>query len=145
MSLPPGLVRLDDAPGQWVFDRADVLARAVPSSERTIRALLSVVISARQDVGRDGTTLVQAVDAQLRRLKGDLPAPCWSQFIAEKRATYACVPGLVRPRCGHLAGRLYLAGDYTYAGFPATLEAAVRSGVDAARALLHDRAAASAA
>ena len=26
--LPRGLVRLDDAPGQWIFDRSDILARA---------------------------------------------------------------------------------------------------------------------
>jgi hydroxysqualene dehydroxylase len=34
---------------------------------------------------------------------------------------------------------IYLAGDYTDADFPATLEAATRSGVTAARALIDDR------
>ena len=59
-------------------------------------------------------------------------------MIVEKRATYACVPGLLRPPCGRLTDALYLAGDYTYDAFPATLEGAVRSGVAAARALIGD-------
>ena len=138
VALPSGLVRLDDTPGQWVFDRRDILSRAT-AAPNAPRALLSVVLSAHgAHEARDHAALAAAVDAQLRRLNRAMPQACWSQVIAEKRATYACVPGLVRPACGHLAGRIYLAGDYTYAAFPATLEAAVRSGVEAARALMHD-------
>jgi squalene-associated FAD-dependent desaturase len=138
VAVPAGcLVRLDDAPGQWLFDRADILARAVASTARVpVRALLSVVISAHEAVRHPA--LVKGIDAQLRRLHRGLPALVWSQVIEEKRATYACVPALARPACGHLSGRLYLAGDYTYAAFPATLEAAVRSGRAAARALARD-------
>jgi len=58
------------------------------------------------------------------------------QVIAERRATYACIAGLARPAPGMIAPRLSLAGDYTDPQFPATLEAATRSGVAAARALL---------
>jgi monoamine oxidase len=58
------------------------------------------------------------------------------QVIAERRATYACIAGLARPAPGKIAPRLWLAGDYTDPEFPATLEAATRSGVAAARALL---------
>jgi monoamine oxidase len=60
----------------------------------------------------------------------------WTRVIAERRATYACTPGLARPVAGRLAPGIYLAGDYTDAKFPATLEAAVRSGHTAADALL---------
>ena len=135
-----GLVRLDDAPGQWLFDRADVLRRAEPRATRPdVRGLLSVVISARGPHGAlDHASLAAAVDAQLRRLDPRLPVLCWSQVIEEKRATYACVPALARPACGRLVERVYLAGDYTYQPLPATLEAAVRSGVIAARALARD-------
>jgi hypothetical protein len=57
--------------------------------------------------------LAQTCDAQLRRLLPALPALAWSQAIAERRATYACVPGLahpgVRPRAAPLSrGRLCL-------------------------------------
>ena len=137
LALPRGLLRLDDAPGQWIFDRTDVLARAATSVTRpSLQSLVSVVISTRGPHGAlDHAALAAATDAQLRRLSPALPPLAWSQVIEEKRATYACVPGLARPACGRLADRIYLAGDYTYDAFPATLEAAVRSGRAAAAAL----------
>lgn len=138
-AVPPRLTRLDDEPGQWLFDRSDILARAATAAPPGIVTLLSVVMSARRahaDLAHPA--LVAAVDAQLRRLAPDVPPLAWSQVIAERRATYACVPALARPACGRVAQRVYLTGDYTYAAFPATLEAAVRSGTAAARALLAD-------
>ncbi|MGE5104777.1 MAG: hydroxysqualene dehydroxylase HpnE [Betaproteobacteria bacterium] len=135
-----GLLRLDDGPGQWVFDRADILRRASPSAARpALAALVSVVISASgPHAALDHPALVTALDAQLRRLAPRLPALRWSQVIEEKRATYACVPRLARPVFGRLASRVYLAGDYTHPTLPATLEAAVQSGQGAARALARD-------
>ena len=66
-------------------------------------SLLSVVISAHgAHEALAHPALVSAIDAQLRSLARDLPALRWSQVIEEKRATYACVPGLVRPACGRL-------------------------------------------
>jgi len=58
--------------------------------------------------------------------------------IAERRATYACVPGLARPAAGRVGDGLYAAGDYCDAELPATLEAATRSGVAAAREVIAD-------
>jgi hypothetical protein len=134
----PGLVRLDDAPGQWIFDRRDILARAARDAPAW-PTLLAVVISAHgphNSLARDA--LVAAVDGQLRRLRADMPQLAWSRVIAERRATYACRPGAARPRAGRLSAGLYLAGDYTDADFPATLEAAVASGRRAADALCAD-------
>lgn len=141
LALPDGLLRLDETPGQWIFERGDILDRAEPSTTRPdMRALVSVVISARgPHDALDHRALAHAIDAQLRRLAPHLPALVWSQVIEEKRATYACVPGLARPACGRLTERVYLAGDYTYGAFPATLEAAVRSGRAAADALMQHR------
>ena len=138
-AVPPRLTRLDDNPGQWLFDRGDILARAARTIPSGIETLLSVVMSARgAHAELPHAALIAAVDAQLRRLARSVPPLAWSQVIAERRATYACVPALERPACGRVAQRVYLAGDYTYAAFPATLEAAVRSGTAAARALLAD-------
>jgi len=54
--------------------------------------------------------------------------------IVEKKATFACTPGLINP--AHDLGRGLLAcGDYLYAPYPATLEGAVRSGQLAAQQL----------
>jgi predicted NAD/FAD-dependent oxidoreductase len=82
--------------------------------------------------------LVRATDAQLRRLAPAMPPCTWSFVIAEKRATYACTPD--RPHAGgpRLAPGVYLAGDYVNDEFPATIEAAVRSGVAAAEAAIAD-------
>jgi len=131
------VLRLDDRPGQWVFDRTDALGgREV----RGARSLVAVVISAGgPHDALDHATLAAQVDAQLRRLAPDLPAVAWSRVFAERRATYACTPALSRPVHGRIAPHVYLAGDYTDTAFPATLEAACRSGVAAARALIADR------
>ncbi len=55
---------------------------------------------------------------------------------AERRATLACVPGLVRPGAC-IAKGLFAAGDYVDGPYPSTLEGAVRSGGLAA-ALAHE-------
>ena len=49
---------------------------------------------------------------------------------AQRRATFACVPGLLRPEANPLPG-LSVAGDYVAGPYPATLEGAVRSGLAA--------------
>ena len=82
-----------------------------------------------------GDALARAVDAQLRRLDPALPPCAWSQAIVEKRATYACTRARPRPAGPRLAPGVYLAGDYVDADYPATLEAAVRSGIAAAEAM----------
>ena len=56
------------------------------------------------------------------------------QTIVEKRATFACTPGLQRPSTA-VAGGLLACGDYIAGPYPATLEGAVRSGLAAARRL----------
>jgi hypothetical protein len=107
---------------------------------------VAVVISAGgAHDAQDHATLVRDVEAQLRRLEPRLPAVAFSRVIAERRATYACTPGLARPDGGRVSRGVYLAGDYTDPEFPATLEAATRSGVAAARAVIADYAGAAAA
>jgi squalene-associated FAD-dependent desaturase len=135
--FPAPVTRLDDAPGQWVFDRSAIAGRARPSD---FEALAAVVISAggpHDDL--DHNTLARDVEAQLRRLSPGLPAVAWARVIAERRATYACTSALARPPSGRIAPGLYLAGDYTDPYFPPTLEAATRSGVAAAVGLIEDR------
>ena len=116
-------------PAQWVFDRGQLGGP---------EGLLSCVISAHgphEALARD--ELMLAVHAQLERQLGRrLPAPEWSQVIVEKRATFACRPGIFRPGIRTPLPGLWLAGDYLDSDYPATLESAVRSGVACATAIL---------
>jgi predicted NAD/FAD-dependent oxidoreductase len=147
IALPAGLLRLERGPGQWIFDRSDILRRAAPDAARPpMQSLVSVVISASAEhASLDHAALAAKVDAQLRTLARALPPLTYSRVIDEKRATYAAVPRLVRPAAGRLTDRVYLAGDYSYDEFPATLEGAVRSGRIAAARLTRDFATAAAA
>ena len=58
----------------------------------------------------------------------------WIGSRTEKRATFACTPGLKRsPACLH--ERITVAGDHVEGPYPATLEGAVRSGLAAVAAI----------
>jgi predicted NAD/FAD-dependent oxidoreductase len=56
------------------------------------------------------------------------------QTVVEKRATFACTPGLQRP-AAEIAPGLWAAGDFVDGPYPATLEGAVRSGLAAGQAI----------
>jgi prepilin-type N-terminal cleavage/methylation domain-containing protein len=50
-------------------------------------------------------------------------------WVVERRATFSCTPGLVRPPA-HIAPGLWACGDHVRGPYPATLEGAVRSGLE---------------
>lgn len=105
-----------DAPAQFVFDRGQLGGPA---------GLLAFVVSA-SDAEREalqGQVLQQAST----QLGLNLQAV---QTVVEKRATFACTPGLQRPLQA-IAPGLLACGDYVAGPYPATLEGAVRSGLQA--------------
>ena len=108
-------------PAQFVFDRGQL---GGPDG------LLAFVISASTG---NSATLTQQVLAQATRQLG-LTALQAVQTIVEKRATFACTPALQRP-AADIAPGLSACGDYIAGPYPATLEGAVRSGLEAARSL----------
>jgi len=125
VSLPAPLLGLTGGLAQWVFDLGQ-LGRA--------RGLLTVTISAagmHENLGHD--ELAHQVHEELCRVFGFLPQPTWTKIVAEKRATFACTAGLVRPSQATPLQGFHLAGDYTDGDYPATLEGAIRSGVAVAR------------
>jgi uncharacterized protein with NAD-binding domain and iron-sulfur cluster len=73
--------------------------------------------------------LAASVHADISGLDPSLPTPRWSQVIEERRATFACTPGLARPAESTAQAGLFLAGDYVQAEYPATIESAVTSGL----------------
>lgn len=109
-------------PAQFVFDKGQLGGPP---------GLLAFVASTCQG---DRATLEQQVLAQAQSelgLTGLIPV----QTVIEKRATFACTPGLQRP-ARKIATGLWACGDYVAGPYPATLEGAVRSGTAAGLGVL---------
>jgi squalene-associated FAD-dependent desaturase len=121
IKLPFPMLGLADGLVQWVFDRGALMGE---------KGRLACVISAQGD--HQQLTQDELAERCHRELTQslELPRAEWSQVIAEKRATITCSVNLRRMSI-EMPG-VHLAGDYTDAEYPPTLEAAVRSGVRAA-------------
>jgi hydroxysqualene dehydroxylase len=111
------------APAQFVFDRAQLGGPP---------GLLAFVISASQG---DHDTLERQVLAQAQALGWGGLTPV--QTVVERRATFACVPGMRRPAI-LVARGLVACGDYVAGPYPSTLEGAVRSGFEAVSLISQD-------
>ena len=120
------LVESDTAPAQFAFDHGAL--GATPG-------LFAFVISGARrwvDGGLDATGAAVLQQAGSAFATGTWPTPpVLLRVLAEKRATFRCAPGLLRPPA-QVAPRLVAAGDYVDGPYPATLEGAVRSGEVAA-------------
>jgi uncharacterized protein with NAD-binding domain and iron-sulfur cluster len=112
---------------QWVFDRGRIGGP---------KGLLAAVVSAsgkHEELSKE--SLVAKIQSELRAALGALAEARWSQVITEKRATFSCKTGVERPEGPTPLPGLLLAGDYVASDYPGTLEAAVRSGIAAARVI----------
>jgi squalene-associated FAD-dependent desaturase len=117
--------------GQFVFDRGQL--------DTGMAGMLAVVVSAAgaaAELGREQLASLVAQQLAAAFGRAELASPLWTQLIVEKRATFACAPGLARPGGDTGLPGLVLAGDYTASDYPATLESAARSGSAAAAAIL---------
>lgn len=96
---------------------------------------ISVTISGADDViDQDREALARRIWADVAATLGlDATMPAW-QIVKEKRATFAATPeqDARRPGAATRWRNLFLAGDWTQTGLPATIEGAIRSGVTAA-------------
>jgi hydroxysqualene dehydroxylase len=126
--LSTPMLGFDSALLQWAFDRGALCGQ---------HGVIGLVISAEgAHESLPHHELAQLCYQELEQQLGPMPAPLWHRVIAEKRATFTCRPGLERPPAATPLRNFYLAGDYVTSHYPATLEAAVRSGVGAARLIL---------
>jgi len=128
VSLPYTMLGLSGGLAQWLLDRGTLDGQA---------GLLSAVISAEgphMELCQD--SLAERVTAEIAQAFPSFPHPLWHKVIIEKRATFACVPGMPRPAQQTESPNLYLAGDYTAGDYPATIEGAVRSGIACAHQIL---------
>lgn len=136
---------------QWIFNKTLLYASAnqsasgsafpapSPSADTTAQYLQLVVSASYDLVNRSRQEIT---DLALREVKEVLPAAreaklVKSTVIKEIAATFSPEPGSDQwrpgPRCS--IENLFLAGDWTRTGWPATMEGAVRSGYLAAEAV----------
>ncbi|MEO8926757.1 MAG: hydroxysqualene dehydroxylase HpnE [Caulobacteraceae bacterium] len=109
---------------QWIFAFPDRLSVTVSGADEAV------------DVDREALARRFWRDiAAVHGLGPDLPA--W-QIVKERRATFAATPdqNAKRPPATTAWRNLFLAGDWTQTGLPATIEGAVRSGMTAARLVM---------
>lgn len=124
LAPPPGapmITALLGATSQWVVCHHD---------------RISITISGADDViDADREALARTIWAEVSATLGlTANLPPW-QIVKEKRATFAATPDqdALRPGAATRWRNLFLSGDWTQTGLPATIEGALRSGEAAAR------------
>ena len=127
------LAALLDSPAHWVFDRGALTGHHPPDGGQ----YLTVVSSGVPDLLEvRGNALVELMARALTDRLGEAEL-VWSRVSREPRATFAARPGTRNLRWTMRSRRpnVYLAGAWVASDWPATMEAAVRSGVASAEAV----------
>ncbi|MEU4209570.1 hydroxysqualene dehydroxylase HpnE [Streptomyces sp. NPDC026206] len=128
------------SPVQWVFDRTDSSGLAALDGAGQYLAVSQS--AAQDDIDRPVAELRERYLPELERLLPAARGAVVRDFFVtrERTATFAPTPGVgrLRPHAPTNAPGLYLAGAWTATGWPATMESAVRSGLNAAGAALSE-------
>lgn len=118
--------------GQWLFNRGEVSAGEY--------YLQIVVSAARQFRGLGQDEVQRRIVAEIEQLfpESRKARLLRARVISEQAATFSAVPGVDRWRPGQATPlqNLFIAGDWTATGWPATMEGAVRSGYLAGQEVL---------
>jgi squalene-associated FAD-dependent desaturase len=125
---------------QWMFNKSRLLATRAEAGTDFAGSYIELVVSASKSL--IDKSRGEIVDLVLKEVREFFPAACdanllKSAVIKEVHATYSPRPGIdaYRPHQTTAWPRVFLAGDWTATGWPATMEGAVRSGYLAAEAL----------
>jgi hydroxysqualene dehydroxylase len=133
---------------QWLFNKSRILdetarpsqASGVRTSQSGLQYISLVLSGAHEHIGRPKEELLAMA---MGELQGLLPAAkqaklVHSLVVKERFATFSPCVGVqdLRPTAATPVRGLYLAGDWTATGLPATIEGAVKSGYTAAREIL---------
>jgi len=121
---------------QWMFHKSKLQGRDHEGSyiELVVSSSKDLIEKSRQEI----------IDLALSEAREFFPETrsanlVKSTVIKEVNATYSPRPGIdgYRPKQTTIWPRVFLAGDWTATGWPATMEGALRSGYTAAEAVLH--------
>lgn len=109
---------------EWLFAFPDRLSVTISGADRLLDTPREVLA---ERIWQDVARVTQIAE----------PLPTW-QIIREIRATFAATPEeeVRRPSTRTAYSNLFLAGDWTATGLPATIEGSVRSGFRAAAEIL---------
>jgi len=128
----PPILGIINATTQWIFTFPGRISVTISAGD----ALLD---TPREQLARTIWAEVAQAAALSDEAAADLPAdlPPW-QIVRERRATFAATPAQNALRPGPVTAlkNLFLAGDWTATGLPATIEGSVRSGDRAADLVL---------
>lgn len=126
---------------QWVFAHGTARPGGAAAGDAPAAHYYQVVISGSADL--TGRPREEVRDAVLRELRQVWPAAREARLlhdrtVTEPAAVFSARAGIdaLRPAQTTEAAGVFLAGDWTATGWPATMEGAVRSGYLAAEALL---------
>ena len=133
-----------DRTTQWIFNKSRLCASPAPDAgwdDANRGQYLQLVISASYDlVSRSRQEIIQLCHRELREVLPEAREARLAKatVIKETSATFSPEPGCDRwrPQQKTPVKNLFLAGDWTATGWPATMEGAVRSGYLAAEAVL---------
>src|SRR3972149_323216 len=128
-------VALLNSPIQWVFTKEKIFR------DTTYRGLLSLVISgAHEYIDVPSEKLVEIALRELKKVFPDASSArlLCCKVIKERHATFSPQPGIDKHRPSQKTPikNLFLAGDWTDTGLPATIEGAVLSGQKCAKAIV---------
>ncbi|MDO4693129.1 MAG: hydroxysqualene dehydroxylase HpnE [Eikenella sp.] len=131
LPLPAPMAGLADGTAQWLIDR-----HALGLGRHEVSAVVSL---SEQHGALSREQWIERVQQDVRRICPDAGEPLAGFAITEKRATVAASTDLPDiPQAWLRQQRIYLAGAYLHPSYPATLEAAVQSGKQAATLLMLD-------
>jgi squalene-associated FAD-dependent desaturase len=126
---------------QWMFHKSRLLATRGGADAESSGSYIELVVSASKNLIEKSRA--EIVDLALQEVREFFPGArdanlLKSAVIKEVHATYSPRPGIdaYRPPQSTAWPRVFLAGDWTATGWPATMEGAVRSGYLAAEALM---------
>ncbi|MGC2540573.1 MAG: hydroxysqualene dehydroxylase HpnE, partial [Candidatus Sulfotelmatobacter sp.] len=126
---------------QWMFHKSRLLTTRAAADSQASGSYIELVVSASKSL--IDRSRPEIVDLALKEVREFFPVAreatlLKSAVIKEVHATYSPRPGIdaYRPSQSTPWPQVFLAGDWTATGWPATMEGAVRSGYLAAEALI---------